>query len=528
MKERNMRTIMQGAILLSVASLIAKILSAVYRVPFQNMVGNTGFYVYQQIYPIYGIGMTFALSGLPMFISKLVAESKNQAEKQAVLHQVFVLMLGFSLIVFFGLQGFAGPIAVAMGDGRLRPIIQAVSWMFLFSPFLSVSRGYFQGEYDMRPSASSQLIEQTVRVAVILTVAYWAMRHHWDVYRMGTWAMSSAAIAAVFASAVMAWFVTRYQVSFWQRPVNRPAYRYGTLAKRLLIEGGTISLFASMMVLMQLVDSFTVKRGLVLHGFMDDQAKALKGIYDRGQPLVQLGLVVATSFASSLLPSLTEALSHNRQQQFRRLAKRMIRISLVIASAATAGLIALMPEINFFLFGDRQGNTMLSVYVLSIVFATLIMIYNSILQSLNEFRVTLIGLAIGLLVKLVITERSVVFMGAAGASWATVIALAVMTYMLTRQVQSLHLNVFQDRLISKLVTLCVAMIIGLRILIDLLHAFFGPALMMSRLGALLVSGIGVVVGVVFFIGMALRWRLLTLREWLMLSMADKWLRLFSK
>ncbi|WP_225353249.1 hypothetical protein [Secundilactobacillus paracollinoides] len=43
MKERNMRTIMQGAILLSVASLIAKILSAVYRVPFQNMVGNTDF-----------------------------------------------------------------------------------------------------------------------------------------------------------------------------------------------------------------------------------------------------------------------------------------------------------------------------------------------------------------------------------------------------------------------------------------------------------------------------------------------------
>lgn len=528
MKEKNMRTIMQGAILLSVASLIAKILSAVYRVPFQNMVGNTGFYVYQQIYPIYGIGMTFALSGLPMFISKLVAESKSQAEKLAVLHQVFVLMVGFSLIVFFGLQGFAGQIAFAMGDGRLRPIIQAVSWMFLFSPFLSVSRGYFQGEYDMRPSASSQLVEQTIRVAVILMVAYWAMRHHWDVYRMGTWAMSSAAIAAVFASTVMVWFVSRYQVTFWRRPLSQPAYQYGTLAKRLLIEGGTISLFASMMVLMQLVDSFTVKRGLVMHGLFDEQAKALKGIYDRGQPLVQLGLVVATSFASSLLPSLTEALSHNRQQQFRRLAKQMVRISLVIAAAATAGLIALMPEINFFLFGDRQGNTMLSVYMLSIVFATLIMIYNSILQSLNAFRVTLVGLAVGVLVKLVITERSVVFMGAAGASWATVIALAVMTYMLTRELRSLHLNVYQGNLVGKLVGLCILMVVGLRILIGLLHAFFGPALMMSRLGALLISGIGVATGVIFFVSMALRWRLLTLREWLMLPMADKWLRFFSK
>ena len=37
------------------------------------MVGNTGFYVYQQVYPIYGIGMTFALTGFPVFVSNVVA-----------------------------------------------------------------------------------------------------------------------------------------------------------------------------------------------------------------------------------------------------------------------------------------------------------------------------------------------------------------------------------------------------------------------------------------------------------------------
>ena len=67
------RQMMQGALVLSLAAFIAKILSAVYRVPFQNMVGNTGFYVYQQVYPIYGIGMTFALSGFPVFVSALIA-----------------------------------------------------------------------------------------------------------------------------------------------------------------------------------------------------------------------------------------------------------------------------------------------------------------------------------------------------------------------------------------------------------------------------------------------------------------------
>ena len=42
MKKINSKGMMQGAIALSIAAFIAKILSAVYRVPFQNMVGNTG------------------------------------------------------------------------------------------------------------------------------------------------------------------------------------------------------------------------------------------------------------------------------------------------------------------------------------------------------------------------------------------------------------------------------------------------------------------------------------------------------
>ena len=63
MHNQQMKHLMRGAWILSLSPLIAKILSAVYRVPFQNMVGDTGFYAYQQIYPIYGLGMTFALSG---------------------------------------------------------------------------------------------------------------------------------------------------------------------------------------------------------------------------------------------------------------------------------------------------------------------------------------------------------------------------------------------------------------------------------------------------------------------------------
>ena len=44
----------------------------------------------------------------------------------------------------------------------------------------------------------------------------------------------------------------------------------------------------------------------MLFGLSDLAAKVDKGVYDRGQPLVQLGLVICFSFKLDLLPGLTK------------------------------------------------------------------------------------------------------------------------------------------------------------------------------------------------------------------------------
>ena len=72
MANKTMHSLVRGAFILTLASFLAKLLSAIYRVPFQNLVGDRGFYVYQQIYPIYGIAMTIALTSVPQFLSKLL------------------------------------------------------------------------------------------------------------------------------------------------------------------------------------------------------------------------------------------------------------------------------------------------------------------------------------------------------------------------------------------------------------------------------------------------------------------------
>ena len=69
-----MKSYMQGALLLTIAALIVKVLSAAYRVPFQNLVGDQGFYVYQQVYPFVAIFVTWTAGGVAVAISKMLAE----------------------------------------------------------------------------------------------------------------------------------------------------------------------------------------------------------------------------------------------------------------------------------------------------------------------------------------------------------------------------------------------------------------------------------------------------------------------
>ncbi|CAM3064397.1 polysaccharide biosynthesis protein [Lactiplantibacillus plajomi] len=528
MPKDHLNTVFRGALILSISSLVAKILSAVYRIPLQNMVGNTGFYVYQQIYPIYGIGMTFALNGFPNFISKLVAEQPDATSKSLVTRRAFHILSGLSLLIFLGLQLGAGWIATRMGDVRLAPIISSVAWMFIFMPWLATGRGFYQGQFLMGPTAVSQLIEQVVRVAIIILAAYFSIHRVWDDYHMGTWAMSSAAFAAICSSLVFTNFGLKHLLA--PAPVaTRPLPSYRKLIKRFIVEGGTLCLVAAVVILLQLIDSFTVMKGLLAQGQLPEIAKSLKGVYDRGQPLVQLGLVVATSFSATLLPALTNALAKRQFIEFKRQTQAMVRVSLALSMAATVGLVVLMPSINRLLFGSLEGTTALRVYALSIVFAALITTYTSVLQSLNQYGAMIIGIIAGLVTKLALNYTLVIHYGINGASLVTAMSLAVMFgIMWLGSPEDLQRVLLESGFITKLLAISAAM--GLVVLLSSheIRALVGPAMADNRGIAGIVALVGVAVGVVVFVGGAVAGRLFAIREWLVLPYGRRLIKAVAK
>lgn len=518
------RGLVNGALLLSLSALIAKVLSAVYRIPLQNLVGNTGFYVYQQVYPLYGIAMTFALSGLPVFISKLIAEIADPVAQRAVAKRIFVVLAGVSVVLFIGLFIGANQIAIGMGDAQLASLIRVVAGMALFMPELAVGRGFAQGRFNMRPTAISQVLEQVIRVAVIIIVAVLAVQQHWSVYKMGAWAMSGALFGAVAATAT---FVPFYRRLFQTTEhVSLGAdYRWWTLARRLWQEGGTICLFAAVVLLLQLVDSFTVKKGLVDAGMTQAAAKSLKGVYDRAQPLIQLGLVVATSFSATLLPTLSEALNGKERKAYQTTLTTLIHMSFALSVAATAGLVVLMPVINLVLFGSMTGSLALAIYCLSIIFASLISTYNSILQSMNQYRLSLVALVVGVVMKIATNHAAVLAWGINGASWATVLGLASMMIVLWwGSPDDMREALTHRRFVPRLAVATGAMIV--------VAGLFGNGLLLllgdGRLMAIVIVTLAVISGLVTFIVTALSVRLFTTREWLTLPGGRRLLKLIQR
>ncbi|WP_277630583.1 putative polysaccharide biosynthesis protein [Atopococcus tabaci] len=521
MQNERMKKMVNGAIVLSAASFVTKLLSALYKVPFQNLTGDEGFYVYQQVYPLYGIAAALALNGLPVFVSKLTAELPSYEEQKAALKTVLQLLsvvaVGAWAACWFGAPAIAG----WMGDNALAPLIRSVSFTFLVVPFLAVMRGYFQGRLDMMPTGISQVGEQVVRVGIILFAAFWFAQGGASVYQMGTLAMSASWIAGVTGVLVLSVYARKDAAAKKQllpaASIEKASYR--TLAFRLVTEGLAISAFSSLLILLQLIDSFTVYNGLLDRGLSAASAMVEKGVYDRGQPLVQLGMVIGTGFASSLLPLLSQQRTEKRTVGFHRTASSVLRITTVFASAATVGLIVLMPQFNQTLFSDAAGTAVLRVYVAGIFVASLIGAYNAILQSVNRQKTALAGLAAGLIVKVVLNRAAVAYFGTIGASLTTVAALLVVLVVLWVRVPGrLKQVLFDGPFAVKLMLSLLGMGTAVSTVVWLAGRVFPFE---GRGAALLLALAGVAVGACVFLFFLLGTRVLTIREWLSLPFGRK-------
>lgn len=441
-----------GAIILTVGALVVKILSAVYRIPFQNIVGDTGFYIYQQVYPIYGVAIALSTYGFPVVISKLYTEMKSKEDQigiERLIRSSFLLLYSLGicafLILFFGAEFLSS----AMGDRDLAILIKVISFAFLFTPFIATSRGIIQGTGNMVPTAVSQVAEQLMRVGTILFCSIYFISKGYSLYKVGAGAMLGSVTGGMLAFIVLFYFYRKQQsvrtvihARIWNRDNKK-------IIKRIIYEGITISISSMLLILLQLADSLTIYSELITAGIHGDEAKVLKGIYDRGQPLIQLGTVISTSMALTLVPFITGEMLKKEKGLLIEKVRFSLVVSLFFGFGASIGLFSMINKVNSMLFQNEQGSHVLAILCFVILLNAMIVTYTSVLQGLGATFYPAVIVLLGFIFKYAVNGPFVAAYGTSGAAYATNLSLVlILVFLAVRLFKLLKLPLIDKKQVT--------------------------------------------------------------------------------
>jgi PST family polysaccharide transporter len=424
------KALFRGAFILAIAALITKILSAVYRIPFQNIVGDVGFYIYQQVYPFYGLAMVLATTGFPVVISKLYAEQKEKGDKEKIRRLLFVsyiILQLFGILCFLILYFGANHIALWMSDEKLAILLRVVSIVFLVFPITSILRGYYQGKGDMVPTALSQVGEQLIRAFTILFLAYVLTKLGYSLYLIGGGAMFGSITGSTVSAIILftfLWIRKEWEIIAPRKGMMSDYYQeFGIILKTLVYQGLTICISGMLMILIQMADALNLYSLLMENGYGKEMAKGIKGIFDRGQPLIQLGTIVAASMSLSLVPLITSARIKKDLTFLQDKIQLAIRIAVVIGVGASVGLWAIIEPANIMLFENNSGSSVLGILSFVILLSSIITTIIAIMQGLGSLLFPAVIVLATFPLKYGLNNLFVPTLGTLGAAYATIITL---------------------------------------------------------------------------------------------------------
>jgi len=437
---------MHGAAILTVGVIIMKILGFFYKIPLGNILGDEGYSMFMGAYSIYYIFFTLATAGLPVALSRLVAEADangraKQEEKtfRVALVTFTVIGLVFALIMFCFPDWLA---AEYLENPDAAPSVRAMAPAILLVCIVSAYRGYCQGNGNMLPTTVDEVLEVFFKVVSGLVLAIVVLRS----YRPGDpMALPMGSAAAIFGvsigSAVSLAYMIVYKRRHYALPAELPDDRVPVdpalkIVRDILSIGIPIATGACIMALLNSVDSkLCMNRLQSAAGFNYQQAKVLYGVYGKAQTLFNLPAAFITPLTISIVPAISGALARGERSTAAGVSEDSMRISAFLAIPMGVGLSVLAKPIMDVLYPGSHlaGAGLLQIMGIASFFVCLVLMENAILQASGREKLTMVTLISGGIIKIVINwflvaRRDINIYGAPVGTLCSYCAMAALDY----------------------------------------------------------------------------------------------------
>ena len=414
MKKNNF---MQGAFIATLGIVITKILGIIYVIPFYGIIGDKGGALYGYAYNIYNIFLNISSAGIPMAMSKIISEYHALGlyeDKMKAFKIGKRMAIILSIISFIILFVFAPKIAyLIIGDikggnsiDEIALVIRIISTAIIVVPILSVYRGFFQGHKYIEPTSKSQVLEQIVRVTIIVLGSFLSLK----VFNLSLTTSVGIAVFGATAGAFCSYFyiIQKYlnNIShFDSKEKKKSIHTNKEIILQIILYAIPLVLIDVFKTLYNSVDMITLVKTMVNDiGYSIKDAEAIMSIISTwGSKLNMIVTSIGTGIVISLVPNLSTNFVKEEKKEVNNKVNQSFQILLFFVLPMTFGLSLLSRCVWTIFYGVNElGFVTFSFSIFIALFMSLFSISISIVQILKEYKCVYISLVIGFLCKCIL------------------------------------------------------------------------------------------------------------------------------
>ena len=408
MSEQKKQNFLQGTALLAMATVIVKLVGALYKVPLNAIIGEKGFGYFSTAYEIYNILLMISTAGLPVAMSRMISEASS-LEHYAQVRQVYAtakrifLLLGIVGSVL--MTAFCRPLARFWNQPDAWAAIGCLGPCVLLICIMSAFRGYFQGQSNMIPTAVSQVLEVVTKLIVGMAAALAFLKATADI----SLAAGGAILGVTASCLVSAVYLYRcFRRSYTQLPDTGDTPKsFSATARELLKIAVPITVSSTILSIITSLSSKIYMGRLLGSGITQDAADTMRGVHVMTQTIYNMPCAFITPITVSIIPAITAQITLKKFRETRMTEESAIRITGIFAMPCAIGLICLAKPITALLGGYTGENLelagqMMTVLGISVVFNALVLVTTAIMQAHGNVNRPVVNMLIGGIVKLII------------------------------------------------------------------------------------------------------------------------------
>lgn len=435
-KQIGRSNILKGTIILTMAGFITRVIGFLYKIFLSNAMGAEWLGIYQLIFPVYGIAFTIYATGIQTAISRLIAAEigkRNRKNIKKILGLGILLSSSLALVLSVLLYKFSDIVALRfLLEPRSASPLKILALVFPFCGITSSINGYYYGLKKAGVPASTQLLEQIIRVIVVYIVALTVGNGNLKVTcEMAVLGLVIGEIASSLYN-FFSLFITKSPKNLLYTlpdPYSKPLSKAHIL-KNILSLSIPLSTNRLLINILHSVEAVLIPTMLRRSGLSTGDSLSTYGtLVGMSIPFIMFPTAIINSLAVLLLPTVSEAQAMNNEDLIGKTTSVSIKYSIIIGIFSTGIFILFGKNLGTSIFhSDEAGNYLIILaWLCPLIYLTTTL--GSIINGLGKTHITFINSIVGTLAKILVIIALIPRKGINGYLAALLVGQLIITIM---------------------------------------------------------------------------------------------------